>query len=328
VAVLRGLSLVAKELARGRPIDASVKRVTDIALDIVGADHASVRVCGKAAELRSFARSGVGSDTPAPSFRKGQGLLGWAVQTGKVVRVGDSPTDDRFMPNPDRGYEARSIISVPLVAGERILGVLSVSSASVGAFSLEHEQAAVVLAHCIGQALRTAELERLATTDALTRAYNRSHLLPCIEAEINRSRRDNKPLSVLLLDLDRFKEVNDRHGHAVGDAVLCAFAECVRTCVRSFDVLVRRGGEEFELVMPSTGTVEGWKVAERVRTRLSAHPLRIGDDLRLRQTVSIGLATWDGHESAQDLDLRADLAMYEAKRKGRDRTVAAKPVDT
>ena len=231
------------------------------------------------------------------------------------------------MPNPERGYEARSIISVPLLAGERILGVLSVSSASVGAFSVEHEQAAVVLAHCVGQALRTTELERLATTDALTRAFNRSHLLPSIEAEMNRSRRDNKPLSVLLLDLDHFKTVNDHYGHAVGDAVLCAFAECVRSCVRSFDVLVRRGGEEFELVMPSTGTVEGWKVAERIRARLSERPLQIGDDLALKQTVSIGLATWDGSESAHDLDLRADLAMYEAKRKGRDRTVAAKMPD-
>jgi diguanylate cyclase (GGDEF)-like protein len=321
--VLRGLSLVAKELARARPVDASVQRATDIALDVVGADHASVRVCGPNAELRSLARSGVGADVPAPTFRKGEGLMGWAAQTGEVVRVSDSPADARFQPNPERGYEARSIMSVPLHAGDRILGVLSVSSAKVAAFDVEHEHAAVVLAHCVGQALRTSELERLATTDGLTRTFNRSHLLPCLEAEMNRSQRESKPLSVLLLDLDHFKLVNDRWGHAVGDAALCAFVEAVRGCVRSFDVLVRRGGEEFELVMPGTGTVEAWKVAERVRTRLCQHPLEIRGDIVLRQTVSIGLATWDGQESAAALDQRADLALYEAKRKGRDRTVTA-----
>ena len=320
---LRGLSLVAKELSRSRPVDASVQRVTDIALDVVGADHASVRICGPNAELRSLARSGIGADVPAPTFRKGEGLLGWAAQTGEIVRVSDSPMDARFQPNPARGYEARSIMSVPLHSGERILGVFSVSSASVGAFELEHEQAALVLAHCVGQALRTTELERLATTDALTRTYNRSHLLPCIETEMNRSQRETKPLSVLLLDLDHFKDVNDRWGHAVGDAALCAFVDVVRGCVRSFDVLVRRGGEEFELVMPGTGTVEGWKIAERIRTRLCQHALEIRGDIDLKQTVSIGLATWDGRESAASLDQRADLALYEAKRRGRDRTVTA-----
>jgi diguanylate cyclase (GGDEF)-like protein len=320
---LRGLSLVAKELSRSRPVDASVQRVTDIALDVVGADHASVRICGSNAELRSLARSGVGADVPAPTFRKGEGLMGWAAQTGEIVRVSDSPTDARFQPNPARGYEARSIMSVPLHAGERILGVFSVSSSRVGAFEVEHEHAALVLAHCVGQALRTAELERLATTDALTRTFNRSHLLPCIETEMNRSQRESKPLSVLLLDLDHFKDVNDRWGHAVGDAALCAFVDVVRGCVRNFDVLVRRGGEEFELVMPGTGTVEGWKVAERIRTRLCQHALEIRGDIDLKQTVSIGLATWDGHESASSLDQRADLALYEAKRRGRDRTVTA-----
>jgi diguanylate cyclase (GGDEF)-like protein len=125
------------------------------------------------------------------------------------------------------------------------------------------------------------------------------------------------------MDLDHFKSVNDLHGHAVGDRVLCRFVDAVRGCVRSFDLIVRRGGEEFELVMPNTGPVEGYRVAERIRAKLASEPLVVRDDLAVHQTVSIGLATWDGHESAEALDQRADQAMYEAKRRGRNRTVTA-----
>lgn len=318
---LRGLASVAEEFAAGRPTDVAMQRVTDLAIDTLQADHASVRVCDHSARLRSLARSGIGASGPAPEFRKGQGLLGWAVQTGKLVRVPDCPIDARFEPTPGRGFEVRSVMSIPLVAGERILGVFSVSAAKPSVFGELHEQVGVVMAHCVGQALRTAELSRLATTDALTRAYNRSQLLPSLESEMNRSAREHKPLSVLLMDLDNFKLVNDEHGHAVGDAVLSAFAEIVRRCVRSFDRLVRRGGEEFELIMPGTTADEGLRVAERIRERLCSEKIRIRSDLAIQQTVSIGLATWDGGETASSLDQRADRAMYEAKRRGRNRVV-------
>ncbi len=314
---------VATELGRPRTLEANLQAVADVSLSLLEADHASIRVCDASARLRSLARSGVGSTGPAPEFRKGQGLMGWAVQEGRPVRVSDSPADERFAPTPNRGYDVRSVMSIPLCVGDRVLGALSVSAAKKAAFTSEHEQAGLLIAHCVGQALRCAELERLATTDALTRAYNRSHLLPCLSTEMNRARRESKPLSVLLMDLDHFKAVNDRYGHAVGDQVLCRFAEVVRGCVRSFDVLVRRGGEEFELIMPGTTTVEGWRVAERIRSKLARDPLSVRADLQVPQTVSVGLATWDGHETAEALDQRADLAMYEAKRKGRDRTVAA-----
>ena len=140
---------------------------------------------------------------------------------------------------------------------------------------------------------------------------------------MNRARRNNGSMSVLLMDLDKFKAVNDEHGHAVGDQVLCRFVDAVRSCVRSMDLIVRRGGEEFELVMPDTGADEGYRVAERIRERLASSPLVVRDNLVVRQTVSIGLATWDGAETPAALDMRADNAMYEAKRSGRDRIVVA-----
>ncbi len=319
--VLSALVQVSECLGVQGPLEHALQVVTDLSLDLFGATHASIRVVDASALLRSVARSGAGSNDPAQSFKKGEGLIGWAVQHAQPVRVSDSSIDTRFAQRPDRSFEACSVMSVPLVAGERVLGAFSVSSPTRGAFSAEHEQLGLLVAHAVGQALRCAELERLATTDALTRAYNRSFLVPALSNEMNRARRNNGSMSVLLMDLDKFKAVNDAHGHAVGDQVLCRFVDAVRGCVRSMDLIVRRGGEEFELVMPDTGAVEGYRVAERIRERLAAGPLVVRDDLVVHQTVSIGLATWDGNETPSALDQRADKAMYEAKRRGRNRTV-------
>ena len=108
------------------------------------------------------------------------------------------------------------------------------SAERANAFSDAHENLGVVIAHCLSQSLRAAELERMATTDTLTRAFNRSFLIPSLGSEMNRARRDGKTFSVLLMDLDFFKGVNDRFGHAIGDGVLQQFADVVRGCVRSF----------------------------------------------------------------------------------------------
>ncbi|MBV1859113.1 MAG: sensor domain-containing diguanylate cyclase [Nannocystaceae bacterium] len=321
--VLAGLVQVSERLGVPGPIDQALQVVTDLSLDLLGATHASIRVVDAAALLRSVARSGAGSNDAAQIFKKGEGLIGWAVQHARPVRVPDSSLDARFARRPDRSFEACSVMSVPLVAGERVLGAFSVSSPSFDAFSAEHEQIGVVVAHAVSQALRCAELERMATTDALTRAYNHSYLVPALCNEMNRARRNEGSMSVLLMDLDEFKSVNDAHGHAVGDQVLCRFVDAVRGCVRSMDLIIRRGGEEFELIMPDTGTVEGYRVAERIRERLASAPLVVRDNLVVRQTASIGLATWDGNETPAALDQRADKAMYEAKRRGRNQTVIA-----
>jgi diguanylate cyclase (GGDEF)-like protein len=172
-------------------------------------------------------------------------------------------------------------------------------------------------------ALDRARLARLAVTDAQTLAFNHRVLLPRLTEEMERAQRYVIPLSYLLMDLDHFKQVNDTHGHAAGDRVLREFADRVRALVRRPDVLVRRGGEEFVLIMPHTTEPQARIVAERIRQHLESRPLHGADDLEIPQTVSIGVATWNGRDSAQELDQRADAAMYEAKRAGRNRVMVA-----
>lgn len=310
---------MSRRLTASTDVAAGLRAVSDAARLLVGADHASVRlVDGR--RMRSVARSGVGERHPAPAIARGEGVLGWVAQTGRPARVRDAERDPRYRPLPGRGYPVRSILAVPIACDDDVVGVLSMSAARPAAFDREHELMGFLLADHAAHAIRRADLEQQAITDSQTRAFNRRYLLPRLEEELRRAGRAGHPVSVLLMDLDHFKQVNDRFGHLVGDEVLRAFADAVRDHVRGHDALVRRGGEEFVLILPSTGAPAAHAVAERLRMHLTREPLAVRDAI-VRQTVSIGIATWDGREPAAALEERADRAMYEAKRGGRNRVV-------
>jgi diguanylate cyclase (GGDEF)-like protein len=317
---LDALTALTQHLLEVNDCAARLQLVTDTALRLTpAANHASVRLA-QGDGLRVGARSGIGADRPAPGFRKGQGILGWVAETGNCVRVGDSTRDPRFAPGPERGFAVSSLVSVPIRVRGVTLGVLSLSAPETDAFTAEDESVAKLLAQTAAQALVTSELERQTITDAQTLAFNRGYLFPRLKQELERTRQRGSSLSVLLLDLDHFKRVNDRHGHAVGDELLRAFADLARRVVRSSDVLVRRGGEEFVLIMPNTRECHALLVAERLRKRVASNPLLSREGLRVEATISVGVASWNGSESAEALDHRADLAMYEAKQCGRNRT--------
>jgi two-component system cell cycle response regulator len=157
-------------------------------------------------------------------------------------------------------------------------------------------------------------------------AFNHRYLAPRVVEEMERASRAGGDVSLLYMDLDHFKSVNDRFGHAAGDAVLRLFADRVRKAVRRVDILIRRGGEEFVLIMPQTGATQAHATATRIQQTLHQEELDIENGLKIRQTVSIGVATWDMKETPEQLERRADGAMYEAKRLGRDRVVVATPM--
>jgi diguanylate cyclase (GGDEF)-like protein len=163
-------------------------------------------------------------------------------------------------------------------------------------------------------------LEQLAAFDGLTGVYNRRSLQDALEGEIGRSRRSWRPISVMMLDLDLFKDVNDRYGHIFGDEVLKQFSARAAESLRDSDLLCRFGGEEFTVILPETDHAGAAQVAERVRSATAAGPFLVqGVDVPL--TVSIGLATWrNAREGTADQLLEsADKALYEAKNSGRNR---------
>lgn len=166
-----------------------------------------------------------------------------------------------------------------------------------------------------------------AAQDALTGLANRRTAHIRLEAACQRARRQHGHLSVLMLDLDRFKQVNDRWGHANGDRVLVAVAQAVRDELRASDLAVRYGGEEFMALLPDTNAADAMEVAERIRLRIEQ--LRIGlSDAVVAITLSIGVATLLPEDTAESIVARADKALYAAKDAGRNRCMAApvKPV--
>ena len=218
-------------------------------------------------------------------------------------------------------------LAFPLVCRNRTVGVLvaidqmpsrsapSLGSSVVLALRTVLEPCAIAL----DNALALQRAEALSVTDDLTRLYNSRYLNLVLRREAKRASRSGRPLSLLFLDLDGFKQVNDNHGHLAGSKALVEAAAIIRSCARETDVVARFGGDEFALILPDTGRDGAFSVAARIRERLgSAHFLQ-SDGLALHLTASIGLATLpDVAGSAEELLKAADTAMYKVKAAGKD----------
>jgi diguanylate cyclase (GGDEF)-like protein len=169
-----------------------------------------------------------------------------------------------------------------------------------------------------------ADLDDQANRDPLTGALNRRAFALIAEKAIARSRRSAKPLSVLIMDLDNFKLINDCHGHDAGDALLCRFVVCANKIFRGEDVFCRFGGEEFVALLPNTSAEQAQVAAERLRTAFAADS-NTEQALSTPITVSIGIAERDPDETIESLLHRADTALYQAKNRGRNRCELAEP---
>ncbi|TYR32869.1 GGDEF domain-containing protein [Mesorhizobium microcysteis] len=168
---------------------------------------------------------------------------------------------------------------------------------------------------------RSETLEHAALTDGLTGMQNRRFFDDALREYIEEFRKIDKPVGLMILDLDHFKAVNDTHGHDVGDKVLQAVADCLKDMTRYHDVVARLGGEEFAVVAPNMDENLLMKLAERIRKAIAGLVI-VSGNVRLKVTTSVGLAVWDQHESAEEFYRRADKHLYQAKRLGRNRVCA------
>jgi diguanylate cyclase (GGDEF)-like protein len=189
------------------------------------------------------------------------------------------------------------------------------------------ERADIVARHgisALANAGTYAMAKERAFIDDVTEAYNARYLLSTVENEIQRAERYGNPLSVLFLDLDRFKTVNDEYGHLVGSETLRRLSRLLEQCVRQVDTLARYGGDEFTIVLVDTAHDAAMRIAERIRHTIEDHVFEIGREARLSLTISIGVATCPDHGTSRDQILdAADKAMYRAKSEGRNRVSSA-----
>jgi diguanylate cyclase (GGDEF)-like protein len=313
---------IGKVVGSASNLGALLAEISQLVTDLVGADACSIMLLDDTKSvLLGKAAYGLERDRiDTISFRVGEGVAGWVAKSGEPALIADVTRDPRFVSLPDSSYQIRALACVPLVSHQQHIGVMTATSAQPGAFDSHDLDLLVFVATTMALDVENLRLRRLAVTDSLTGAYNREYLARYLPESIARARRNSEPLSVAMADIDHFKSVNDAHGHGAGDVVLAEVAERMRKSIRAGDTLIRYGGEEFLLVLPSTDLDAARAIAERMRSSFEESAIEVLD-LRLDIRLSIGVAELDQVEDGRELVDRADRALYEAKTAGRNRVV-------
>jgi len=247
----------------------------------------------------------------------GQGLSGWVAENRKPILNGNPSVEPGYLNDPAKFSTLRSAVAVPLEGVNGVLGTMTLYHAERDAFTKDHLRILLAIsskiALSIENAIRFRQAESSATTDYLTNLPNARSLFLQLDSELSRGRRHDTPLSVLVLDLDGFKQVNDRFGHLEGNKVLHAVATGLKRACREYDYVARMGGDEFVVLLPGVDPqdVEGKIAHFRSVVRDVGHELFSGNTL----TVSIGVANFpaDGKD-AEQLLAEADRRMYKEKR--------------
>ncbi len=313
---LRGVYALSAELAGVDDLKTLVERAMAVIVGGFEYDYGALLLV----EREALVLRGVHTTLPADEIALdrgttiplGEGVTGWVAERQKTAWIRDAGADPRFIAaHPD----LRSELAVPIASGGTTLGVLNIESTAVDAFGeLDRELLEALadqLAVAIESVRRRQELGEMATRDPLTGAYNRHFFAELMDRERARSERTGRPISLIMLDLDGFHLVNERHGHLTGDAVLREVARVLMANVREMDAVIRYGGDEFLVVMPETNAEAATAACRRVEARL--HELDVGLEEPLR--ASFGTSTWYPAEdrSLDEVIEEADRWMYRRK---------------
>ena len=302
-----------------------LSRIAELICELISAKACSVMLLD-ADRKRLLAKAAYGLRTErmhSLSFRVGEGVAGWVVERGESALIDDVAADPRFVALEGNQTPIASMLCVPLLARNDRVGVVTATSERPGAFGTDDLELVRFIARTIALDIENVRLHRVAVTDPLTGAYNREFLLQRLPQEIEAAIDRDRTLSVAMIDVDHFKAVNDQHGHGVGDVVLAEVARRLRGAIRTGDVLVRYGGEEFLAVLPKADAGRAWEVGERMRQRVCERAFDVGDGVALLLRISVGIAQWRTGETMPDLIERADTALYGAKDRGRNRVEVA-----
>ena len=295
----------------------------------LGADIAGVYLGDWREGGLAFAAHGLPADSDwwGSRIEPGEGVAGRVLQTGEPV-VTNSYRSDVRLPASTAMHEIETAMSVPVCWSGELKGALSVAFVTPRPILDEDIATLQAIADLAAVACSNAqafeEAQEAARTDSLTGLLNHGAIQVRVREEIWRARRSGTGLSCLLLDLDNFKPLNDRHGHRLGDEILKTVATAIATEFRPYDGIGRYGGDEFVLALPGTSEEEAFEAAQRLRSVVEETGRRFGD-LGVNVTCSVGVACWREPLTAGELLERADRALLLAKRRGKDSVVFANP---
>lgn len=320
------LQEAAADIASDLALEPLLERLTHHASSLVKAELAALVTLNPEAGGIQYFKSNVPlEEFPVKRFPDGKGLLGVVLKDGVPLHLENASSDPRFEGLPAGHPFIGPLLGIPLLLKGKVIGGLFVANKKGGgSFSEKDMDLVMMLSLQSATAIENARLYtktvELATTDELTGLSNRRVFMQELNTEVSRARRYNLAFSLLMIDIDHFKWVNDSHGHPAGDAVLKSLAKILNGQVRQVDIAARYGGEEFAIILPETNIDGARIVGERIRTAVANSPFLINNKKKVGVTVSIGIACFP--QCAQSIELlieRADQALYTAKKEGRNR---------
>ena len=315
---LRIIYRIAQETTAVLDLDTLLTRIVTIIREVMGYYMVSILLpVNKASELKVGAHSGYAIDITGLTIPIGQGITGWVYTHGIPQIIPEVHAESRYIGLDD---QVRSELAFPLIIRGRVVGVLNAESQHADAFS----EADVALMSAVGSQLASClevaqlhdTLKREASHDPLTRLNNRRHFLERIEQEVTRASGADESFSIVFLDVDQLKRINDTYGHLAGDALLREVSNALMDAVRGEDVVARYGGDEFVVLLPSTPAAAAAIVAQRISDGIARHRFMAGRELLQIPGVSLGVATFPQHgATAEELLASADVTLYQQKRR-------------
>ncbi len=280
----------------------------------------------EAAELRVGKARGLNADTVSNAHPKlGESIAGLVAIRRQPLLIHDIKDHPELRLRAIGGCRTDSLMSVPILVGDEVFGVLNITDRIDDQPFDEHDLETLNLlarhlALCIENSLLQAQIQHLANTDGLTGVYNHRYFQERLQEEIERASRFGKFVSLMMLDVNEFKEFNDTYGHQAGDILLQEIAAIIKQRVRHFDLVSRYGGDEFTVTLPETDGNRAMEVAERIVRAIAAHRSPMHPQGLRGLTVSIGVSTYPSPAAHKhELIEQADKAMYAAKQEGRYR---------
>jgi diguanylate cyclase (GGDEF)-like protein len=312
-----------KDLSSTLSVERVLQRLLDRTLQHLEAEIGSILLLGDDDQLRVMVSQGLPPEVvERTEMRIGEGISGHVALHGQPLIVEDVEEHPTFRRRNRERYYTSTLISAPLVRHEVLLGVININNKTNRKPFERHDLRLLeaIAAHAsvaLGNARKYEDTLRLSQIDGLTGLANHGHFYKTLEREIERARRYERGLSLVMLDIDHFKQYNDRHGHRAGDQALVAVARIIGDRSRAHDVVARYGGEEFAVILPETTLEGGHMFGDKLRTAIEGVSLDGGDPL----TVSVGAAAFGMNTTAtSQLVDAADAELYRAKSLGRNCT--------
>jgi len=261
-------------------------------------------------------------------------LMAMAVRSEELILINDIETHNKPVIKKSqrafsKNYKTSSCAIVPLICQNRVVGILNLADKMNGS-KFDSEDVALIelfgqlIGASIGNINLFEKIQHQATTDGLTGLINHKTFYEILEKELWRSRRYGGQLSMIMVDIDDLKKINDAHGHRAGDKAIKEISRRIKECIRQIDIAARYGGDEFAIILPNTSLSDATVVAERMVNEVARSPA-IWEKEQISLSISVGLGQYDADSNPEDITSRSDMALYTAKQAGKNRVKVFNP---